>query len=167
MQVPKRKPGKYAEGPADYHLTPSAVQKLKDELERIQKHVQPKAVEELRRTRDMGDLSENFAYSVAKAKVPGLEHRVLSIKDRLKNAVVITPGASKDGSVRTGATVTVEVNGKRRTFEITGSQESDPGGGKISYLSPLGAALMKRKAGEMVALEINGKTVEYTIIEVK
>ena len=167
MQVPKRKPGKYAPGPADYHLTHEAIRKLKEELERLETHVRPKAVEELRRTREMGDLSENFAYTAAKGKLLGLDTRVLEIKERLKNAIPIAHGAARDGSARIGATVTVEVNGKRKVYDIVGSQESDPGAGSISYLSPLGAALMGRKAGEAVFIDANGKRVEYRIIEVK
>lgn len=167
MRIPKRKPGKYAEEPADAHLTAAAIRQLKDELERLEKHVRPKAVEELRRTREMGDLSENFAYTAAKAKVGGLDHRIFSIKERLKQAILITPGAGPGGTVRIGATVEVEVGGKRKTYQITGSQETDPAGGRISHLSPLGAALMNRKAGDVAAVNLNGRTVEYKIIEVR
>src|SRR5262249_44078751 len=103
MQVPIRKAGKYASAPNDHHLTPEAIQKLRDELARIETVIRPKAVEELRRTREMGDLSENFAYSVAKAKVGGLDMRVLEIKEKLKNAIPIRRGAASDGSVRIGA----------------------------------------------------------------
>lgn len=167
MQVPKRKPGKYASGPADYHLTHEAIRALKEELERIETRVRPKAVEELRRTREMGDLSENFAYSAAKGKLLGLDTRVLEIKDRLKNAVPIAHGPARDGGARIGATVTVEVGGKRRVFDIVGSQEAAPGSGSISYLSPLGAALIGKKAGEKVSIEASGKRVEYLVVEVK
>lgn len=167
MQVPKRKPGKYAPGPADYHLTHEAMRRLRDELERIQTQVRPRAVDELRRTREMGDLSENFAYSAAKGKLLGLDMRIMEINDRLKNAVPIAHGPSKDGSVRIGATVTVEINGKRRVFDIVGSQESDPAAGSISYLSPLGSALMRKKTGETATIEANGKRVTYLVVEVK
>lgn len=167
MQIPKRKPGRYAPGPADYHLTHEAIRKLKEELERIETHVRPRAVEELRRTREMGDLSENFAYTVAKGKVLGLDTRVLEIKERLRNAIPIAHGPAKDGSARIGATVTVEVNGKRKSYDIVGSQESDPGGGSISYLSPLGAALMGRRNGERAVVEANGRRIEYLVIDVR
>ncbi|MFA5853862.1 MAG: GreA/GreB family elongation factor [Patescibacteria group bacterium] len=167
MQVPKRKPGKYAPGPADYHLTPEAMQALKDEMERIVTKIQPKAVEELRRTREMGDLSENFAYSAAKAKVGGLEMRVLEIKERLRNAIPIRRGAAADGSVRIGASVEVEVNGKTKVYDVVGSQETNPGSGAISYLSPLGEALMGHKAGEIVKISAGGKEVIYKILGVR
>ncbi len=167
MQVPHRKPGKYTTGPADYHLTAEAIQELKNELERIEQRIRPKAVEELRRTREMGDLSENFAYSAAKAKLNGLDMRVFEIKERLKNAIPIKRGAAADGSVRIGASVEVEINGKTKIYDIVGSQETSPGSGAISYLSPLGAALMGRKKGDRVSISANGKTISYTILGVR
>ena len=167
MQVPHRKPGKYAALPSDHHLTAEAIQALQRELERIETQVRPKAVEELRRTREMGDLSENFAYSAAKAKVNGLDMRILEIKEKLKHAVVIRRGAAADGSVRIGASVELEVNGKTKVYDIVGSQETAPGSGAISYLSPLGAALIGKKAGEAVAITANGKLVAYKILGVR
>lgn len=167
MQVPKRKPGKYALGPADDNLTHAAIKKLQEELERIEKHVRPKAVEELRRTREMGDLSENFAYSVAKGKVMGLDHRLLEIKERLKNAIPIRHGAGPGGTVRLGATVTLSVNGKERVYDIVGAQEADPGTGAISYHSPLGKALIGKRAGDVVKVLVNDREVTYRILEVR
>lgn len=167
MQVPKRKPGKYAQTPDDYHLTHAAIKALRDEMDRLEKIVRPRAVEELRRTREMGDLSENFAYSQAKGRLMGLDHRLLEIKDRLKNAIPIAHGPTADGRARIGATVDVEVNGKTKTYDITGSQETDPTKGQISHLSPLGAALIGKKAGETIVIAAGGKDVTYRILEVR
>lgn len=167
MQIPKRKPGKYAQTTVDYHLTPEAIQKLKEELTRIETQIRPKAVDELRRTREMGDLSENFAYSAAKAKVNGLDMRIFEINERLKNAITIRRGPTSDGAVRIGASVELEVNGKTKVYDIVGSQETNPGTGAISYLSPLGAALMGRKTGQTVTITANGKEVVYKILGVR
>jgi len=169
MRVPKRRgqdePGKG--DVTDFHLTPKAIAGLRDELERLEKRVRPKAVEELRRTREMGDLSENFAYTAAKGRLIALDGRILSIKERLKRAIAIESGPDSDGSARIGSTVVVEVSGKQKTFEITGAQESDPSAGRISHLSPVGKALLGKKPGETASLEVNGKTVEYRVLEVR
>lgn len=167
MQIPKRKPGKYADVPQDYHLTPAALARLKEDIERLETQARPKVVEELRQAREMGDLSENAAYTAAKGKLAGIDARLFDMKERVKHAVVIASGAAKDGSARLGATVRVEVNGRERQFELVGPQETDPAKGRISHLSPLGQALLRRKAGETVAIEAGGKTVEYRILEVK
>ena len=169
MRMPKRRgDGEAKKGDIDdFHLTPTAIQELKDELERIETHIRPKAVEELRRTREMGDLSENFAYTAAKGRLLALDMRVHSIKDRLKFAVPIASGPAPDGSARIGSTVVVEVNGKTKTYAITGSQESDPATGRISYHSPVGQALVGKKPGQTASLDVNGKIIEYRVVEVR
>lgn len=165
MQIPKRKPGKYA-GPADDHLTHAAIKKLQEDLVRLEQ-ARPAAVEELRRTREMGDLSENAAYTAAKGRLLGMDIRAQEIKERLKNAIPIRHGAGPGGTVRLGATVTLTVNGKERVYDIVGAQEADPASGAISYHSPLGARLIGRRAGETVTVTVNGREVVYGIVEVR
>lgn len=167
MQIPKRKPGKDARGPADDFLTPEAIRHFQDELARLETHSRPKAVNDLRQAREMGDLSENAAYTEAKARLGGIDGRIFTIKERLKHAVIIETGAGADGAVRLGATVVVEVNGKEKTYAITGAQESDPSHGKISYHSPLGTALVGKKAGDTVNIQAGDREVPYCIIEVR
>ena len=166
MQVPKRKPGKYAGGPADNNLTHTAIAKLREELARLER-ARPAAVEELRRTREMGDLSENAAYTAAKGRLTGMYYRTAEIKERLKQAIPISHGPGPGGTVRVGATVTLEVNGKERIYDIVGAQEANPGSGAISYHSPLGAALMGHRAGDIVTIIANAKEVRYRIVEVR
>jgi transcription elongation factor GreA len=166
MQVPKRRnEWKSEQGPADEYLTLDAVEALKAELAAIIK-ARPAAVSELARTREMGDLSENFAYHVAKGKVMGMDHQILLIKERLKNAQVVNVGDNAGGVIAVGSIITVEVNGKQRILTILGSQQADPSSGKISYHSPIGAALIGKMAGDSVDVEINGKKIIYKILEV-
>ena len=63
--------------------------------------------------------------------------------------------------------VTVEVNSKRKTLTLVGTQQADPLSGKISFHSPVGAALMGHLAGEVVPVTVNKRTVTYKILEVK
>ena len=65
-----------------------------------------------------------------------------------------------------GHTVTVEVNGKQKTYQILGSSETDPARGIISHNSPLGAALLGKRVGERVRVPLNNKTVAYTIVNI-
>lgn len=169
MQIPKRKKEQYRKynGPGDNFYSPAALQKLKDDLRRLQEFSRPRAVTDLTKARDMGDLSENAAYSEAKGRVFGIDRRIFEIKEILKNAIVIKRGATADGRVRIGATVMVRVNGKEKTYEITGSSETAPSSGKISHGSPLGAALMGQKAGDIISIMAAGKKVEYEILGVE
>lgn len=167
MRLPKRKSEKnrrYADD--DRHLTPERIRELEEELDRLLNRTRPRVVEELTAAREMGDLSENAAYSHAKGRLAGIDRRVFEIREKLKHAIVIERGAGADGTVRIGSTVTVIVNGKKRALELTGSEETDPGAGKISYKSPVGAALMGKKAGDAVTLSIGGKETIYEIVAV-
>jgi transcription elongation factor GreA len=175
MQVPKRRgEWKNRQGLADEYLTPVAIAELKTDLERLEKQVLPKAVDELARTREMGDLSENAAYSEAKGRVLRLQSVIFQIKERIKHAIPIKPGSR--GNVHVGSKVVVEVfaegesasggNGKQKSFQIFGTQQIDPSAGHISFHSPVGAALMGKKTGEVATVIANGKTIEYTIVSI-
>jgi transcription elongation factor GreA len=169
MQIPKRKSQerrKYG-GPADDFLSPSALKKIEADLRRLQAVSRPRAVEDLSRAREMGDLSENAAYSEAKGRLMKIDSLIFEMKEKLKNAVVIRPGADAEGRARIGSTVVVMVNGKEKSYELTGSQETDPSTGRISHLSPLGRALLGRKAGEAVTVKGPVKTVDYRITAVR
>ncbi len=171
MRIPKRR-GEWRRdlGPADEFLTPEAIQGLKDELKRIET-ARPEAVSELQRTREMGDLSENFAYSVAKGKVMGMDKRIFEIKEQLKRVKPLTIGSS-GGKIAVGSIVTVETGGKQKTLTLVGERQVDLLKGFISYHSPVGAALLNHVAGETVTVAIsadggNDRSIEYKILKVE
>lgn len=168
MQLPKRRSAQFRKfTDRDDHLTAAAVDRLRRTLEKIEREERPKAVEELSRTREMGDLSENAGYQEAKALVSRLDGRIFSLKDRIKNAIVIDSGADDDGKARIGCTATVRVNGRERTYEIVGSQETNPSSGRISHRSPLGKALLGHGAGDIVEVKTVAEIISYEIIEVQ
>lgn len=147
------------------YLTPEGAEKLKRELERIEKVDLPAALESMRFALTLGDFSENAEYQEAKPKLARLQGRVLIIKDRLKRAIITQ--ASDGGRVTMGACVTVEVNGKERTYQLVGPHEANPSQGRISHLSPVGAALLNRKVGEIVRVENEGGGTEYRILRIE
>lgn len=168
MRVPKRRGEELerASHEQDNYMTASKRDRLRKTLRDIEDVQLPQARENLRVAREMGDLSENAAYSEAKGRVLRLTGRIHSINERIRSAILIEKG-SDDGKVSIGCTVVVTVNGKRRTYEILGSQETAPSDGRISYKSPLGAALMGHVAGDEVIIDANGKKVAYHIDEVE
>ncbi len=169
MQVPKRRSAerrKYG-GPADDFLSPAALQKIEKDLRRLEDVSRPRALEDLTRAREMGDLSENAAYSEAKGRLMKIDSLIFEMKERLKFAVVIRPGADAEGGARIGSTVVVEVNGKEKRYQLTGSQETDPSSGRISHLSPLGKALLGKKPGDEAAVKGPAKMVIYRVIAVR
>jgi transcription elongation factor GreA len=150
---------------SDNFLSPQAIQKYKNELEDLLKNQRAPAIKEVQRTAEMGDFSENAAYQMAKWRLRGINYRITTLEEKLKSAVVIK--ASTDGRISIGSTVTLETNGRQIIYQILGSQESNPTKGLISYLSPIGAALIGHKAGDEVSINIQDKNVFYKILEIK
>lgn len=161
MQVPIRKPGKYTHEKRDPHITRAKFDELKDELEHLKTVKQPRAIVEVKRLAEMGDFSENAAYSIAKGRLRGINDRINILTEYLKHVVIITP--KNTGTVQLGSTVTVEINGKQKTFTILGSSETDPTFGIISHKSPVGAALMGCRVGDTIEIQLAGKRVECRV----
>lgn len=166
MRIPKRKPSRYSDVNPDPYLTKEAILKLKEELNRMLNKTRPKLIEEMQLAASNGDFSENHAYQMAKGRLRGLNHRMLIIEEQLKQAIPIEDN-KKDGIIRIGSTVTLEINGKQRVYQILGSQETNPTSGKISHISPLGKAILNHKAGEIIPVQTEQRTVEYKIISVE
>lgn len=168
MQLPKRRSQQMRQhGPESDELTAETVERLKRTLNDLIKNERPKIVVDLSHAISLGDFSENAEYQDAKAKLARMDGRIFSLQERIKHAVVIPSGAGKDGAVRVGSNVRVRMNGKSLSYRLLGSQESNPSRGDISYLSPLGAALIGRKQGEAVTFRTpSGSETEIEILEV-
>ncbi len=149
----------------DNHLTPAKIKAMERELEDLIKNQRRPAADEVARTAQMGDLSENAGYQFAKQNLRRINDRITILEERLKTAIPIDQSQS-DGKVRIGSKVIVSVKGKQMDFEILGSVESNPFKGKISYSSPLGAALIGHAAGETVSVKTDKQQVDYDIVSV-
>jgi transcription elongation factor GreA len=166
MQIPIRKPGKYTHLKPDPDLTPEKYAQLKAKLERFLAS-RPKAAAEVKRLAEMGDLSDNAAYSIAKGRLRGLNQRIIELEEHLKRAVIIKP-PQNTGTVRLGHRVTIETGGKERAYQILGSSEADPEHGAISQNSPVGQALLGRRVGDIVKIRPTpAKEISYRIIKIE
>ncbi len=164
MQTPQRKPGKFTSLQTDPHLTESKYRELKNKLETLKNHSQPRAIAEVKRLAEMGDFSENAAYQIAKGRLRGINRGILILEDQLKRALIIKPKTTD--TVQIGSTVTVLVNEKLKDYTILGSSETDPTKGVISHNSPIGAGLLGSKVGETEKIKVNDKIIEYRIVEI-
>ncbi len=167
MQPPKRRADLFKkpdDGPI--HLTEEGFAQLKEKLARL-KRALPDRIAEAQRTAAYGDRSDNAEYKLAKSALRRTNWQILEIEDQIKRVVLIAPGPDASGKVRIGSTVVLETDGAEKTFQILGSDESDPAKERISYLSPLGSALMGRAKGEEVMVEIKSGARTYHILEIK
>ena len=165
MQLPIRKPGKYTYLKPDQHLTEAKFNELKNKLKRL-KFNRPRLAEEVKKYASDGDFSENAAYQIAKGRLRGMNQKILEIEEHLKRAVIIKPNKN-NGMVQLGSSVTVDINGKQKTFLILGSSETNPARGIISRNSPIGSALINKKLGERIKIKLADKEVEYKIIKIE
>jgi transcription elongation factor GreA len=165
MRVPIRKPGKYTNLKTDPCITVEKYNELKNKLEKLKSFSQPNAIVEVKRLALDGDFSENAAYQIAKGRLRGINQRILEIENLLKRSIIIKP-VNNNGVVRLGNHVTVRFSGKEKTYLILGSTETNPAAGIISHNSPLGSALMGRKVGDKIKMQLASKETEYIIIKV-
>lgn len=115
----------------------------------------PAIAERIATARSFGDLSENEEYSSARNEQKMAENRIIEIQDILKNAKVIRGGKKTKADL--GAQITLDMGGKEVKYTLVGPTEANPLDGKISNESPIGKALLGRKAGE--DFEFNGRKV--------
>ncbi|MDO8617845.1 MAG: transcription elongation factor GreA [Candidatus Uhrbacteria bacterium] len=169
MQIPKRRAQTLKvrdDQDGANQLTPAGFERLKNELKKLQRE-QPEAVEDVSRLAQLGDFSENAEYQEAKFRLRRINDRLFIVKDRLMRATIIKNDANPNGSIGLGSTVTLAVNGKKKVYQIVGARESNPSRGRISNVSPLGAALIGHAMGESVTIKTEEKETVYKILEVK
>lgn len=166
MRVPYRKPGKFSQIKQDPLLTQAKFTELEKKLNRLKTVSRPEVAAEVRRLAEMGDFSENAAYQMAKGRLRGINQTIDTIEFQLDHAVVIPPQAQTD-TVDIGHTVTVTDGVKEKTFQILGSAETNPAQGIISYTSPIGAALIGSRRGDVIKIKLARNEVEYRIIEIE
>lgn len=136
-------------------LTSQGKKELEEELKELI-NSRPEIAERIATARAFGDLSENEEYSSARNEQKIAESRILEIQEILKNAKVIRGG--KRSKVDLGATCELDFGGRKVSYVLVGPTEANPAEGKISNESPIGKALLGRKAGEV--FDFNGRQVE-------
>ena len=124
-----------------------------------------KAVDRLAKARAMGDLSENSEYSAAKEEIAFVEGRIQEIEELIDKAEIITASPAK--GITIGTVVIVEKNGKEETFSIVGEFEANPLNNKLSSTSPIGKALIGKKEGDTVNVEVPAGILKYKILKIK
>ena len=149
-------------------LTVDGLKKLEEELHELKVVRRKDVAGKIKEARGQGDLSENAEYDAAKEEQAEIETRITLIEKMLRNAEVIDDDDLDGETVGVGSTVKVldmEFN-EEVEYTIVGSTEADPIGGRISNESPLGVALLFRKAGETVVADAPQGPIKYQILEI-
>ncbi len=147
------------------YVSAEGLKKMEAELDELRTVKRAEVAERIHNAMEFGDFSENSELEQAKNDQAFLEGRILSLEQTLKRAQVIDQNGHHE-SVEVGSTVIVESEGERTQYVIVGSAEAAPGEGRISNESPVGKALLGRRAGETVKLTVPAGTVQMKILGV-
>lgn len=150
------------------YLTKEGKEKLQSELEELEGPQRQEIAARLKSAIEMGDLSENADYHKAKEDQGFLEGKIMEIEHTLSLAIIVEEHNNESDLVFVGCKVTIqEEDFPPETYFLVGSQEADPSENKISHVSPIGSALMKKKIGDKVKIKTPGGELELKIIAIE
>jgi len=128
----------------------------------------PRIVDAIEEARAHGDLSENAEYHAAKERQGQVEAMLADLEDRISRAQIVDPATLSGDKVIFGATVTLlDEDDKPVRYQIVGPYEADAKVGRISYNSPLGKALIGRKADEDIEVTVPSGDKFYTLQKIE
>jgi len=146
-------------------ITKQGLEILQNELKDLQESKKPLAIDRLQKARNMGDLSENSEYTAAKDGLAMIEDRIQTIEYTIKNAEIVED-THNNHNISLGSHVKVQSEGEEKQFHIVGEYEADPATDKLSMTSPIGKALLGKKTGEIVEVEVPAGKTKYKILEI-
>ena len=150
-------------------LTYAGLKKYEDELANLKQVRRKEVALKIKEAREQGDLSENAEYDAAKDEQRDIELRIEELEKLLKNVEVVVEDEVDLEKISVGCQVKVYDVEYEEEIEvrIVGSTEANSLENKISNESPVGKALLGRKAGETVEVETQAGVIEYKILEIQ
>ena len=150
-------------------LTQEGYDNIVAEHEELVSVKRAEVAERIKEAISYGDTSENAEYDSAKNEQAELEERIHQLEEMLRKAKIVQEDDVKGDKVNIGLKVTVKDidTGDKEVFSIVGATESDPFNGKISTESSVGKALIGKKKGETVAIEVPDGIINYKIMKIE
>lgn len=146
------------------YLTADGLLQLKDELANRMTILRPQITSKISDAKELGDISENFEYQDAKEQQAQNEMRIVTIQHMISTAVIVE--SKVGGSINLGSKFTVKAGASERQFELVGENEADPLQGRVSNVSPLGAAFVGKGVGDKVDVKVPSGTITYEVIAI-
>ena len=150
-----------------FYVTEEGLDELKKQLDELIHVTRNEVIEELKAARAQGDLSENADYDAARDHQAQVESKIKELEYQIKNAEIIKDKRAGK-TVRIGSTIEVqELDTKAKlTYKIVGSVEADPLNGLLSNVTPLAEAILDRKVGDVVTVNVE-KPYDVKILNIK
>jgi transcription elongation factor GreA len=137
-------------------LTAQDIKKMQDELDEREIKLMPGLIEEVKRTRAFGDLSENYEYKAAKQALNQNKGRIRYLEGMIKTAKVISTSSDDDAvGLFDNVLVYMAEDDEEQTIKIVTTVRTDPRRGLISKESPFGKAMLGRRAGDQVKVVVS------------
>ena len=150
-----------------FYVTEEGLNELKKQLDELIHVTRNEVIEELKAARAQGDLSENADYDAARDHQAQVEAKIKELEYQIKNSEIIKDKKSGK-TVRIGSTIEIqELDTKNKiTYKIVGSVEADPVNGLLSNVTPLAEAILDRKVGDVVTVNVD-KPYDVKILNIK
>jgi len=149
------------------YITPRGYARLRKEQDTLRLEERPHIVNEVARAAAMGDRSENAEYIYGKKRLREIDRRLRWLDKHIEASVVADPAIDRGDRVFFGATVVLGYpDGEEKTFELVGKDELEPHLNRISWVSPIGRAVLRKQEGDLVTFYREGVAVELEILEV-
>ena len=150
------------------YLSKNGRLKLEAELKKLKYQDRPTIVAEIKRTREMGDLSENAEYHAAKESQKHLEGKIAELEDKLSRVRTLEMDKIPSDKVYLFAKALVKdlEDGDEIEYTIAPADEADVDNDIISVKSPIGAALLGKAEGDIVEVDIPAGVIKYKILKI-
>lgn len=161
-------PDALPEGTKNY-MTPAGAAALREELRQLMREERPKIVEIVAWAASNGDRSENGDYLYGKKRLREIDRRARYLTKQLDRAEIVDPSRQQGlEKIFFGATVTFRrEDGAEQTVQLVGIDEANAEQGKISWLSPVAKALMKKSIDDIVKIQTPAKKELIEVIDIK
>jgi transcription elongation factor GreA len=147
------------------YLSPEGLERLTAEHDALLAQ-RPEVIRRIATAREHGDLKENAEYHAAREEQGFLEGRIQALEAKLKIAVVVAP-TERGATVERGSRVRVEVDGEESVIQVVSGAEANSREHRISITSPVGAALVNRRVGDVVTIRTPGGEIRYVVLEIE
>lgn len=148
------------------YLTKDGKEKLESELNRMIRIEQVELIESLKEAREKGDISENAEYESAKSDLETLSRRISEMQDRLNRSEIITPIKSDKINMLSQISIKNRKTNIIINWTLVPENEVNVKEGKISFNSPIGTALLGKKVGELVDVQVPAGNMQFEILEI-
>jgi transcription elongation factor GreB len=149
------------------YITPQGIERLRSEWKRLMDIERPELVKVVQWAAGNGDRSENGDYIYGKRKLREIDRKIRFLTKRMENAEIIDPTQQKSDKILFGATVTLlDEQAQERKYSIVGIDETDGKKGRISWISPIAKALLKRSVGDTITVQLPKGEEDFEIIKI-